>query len=519
MDYMNKQQYIKKVQQQLNEKFNKYTGLSFSNVARAVGINPEILKTKLSTVNIVKKLKEIEDFNEDDLIFGEYIKSVSLKTVRLKHNGIPKESMSFEQIKFNELVRESWETSKLREKFLTTTFLFVVFEYEGKNTSVDNLYFRGFYVWQMPLKTLDNDVKKVWEKTKKLLQDGLEIKVVKRGIKTVQSNNLPGIRFNNVAHVRPKANDSSDKVFLPNGQSITKQAFWLNADFIAEVIREMPKVTNYKKSKVEFKPLETTSIEKIKKKLVHPIYTFDDFNNISSKVVDKFEENYFNSENISAMGYNIHPNFILIKEISRPEEYFEQKIFEQDYFTKTIDPIYDSGPFLRKLVNLENSYDLLKVEENTYITIKKLNEAGIYKKDLIDFKNKIENFVSDGQFFTWDSIVKAGFQNELIDLGFQEIFYESLLKRPGAFKYMKINQTSFFVKSIDDFNISDFFRYLMGEKTSISLNELDDKFIEQFSTFINRDNIGFYAKQSLLYYSEELERLFISREVYYQYIE
>ncbi|WP_440604419.1 MutH/Sau3AI family endonuclease [Bacillus sp. GB_SG_008] len=516
---MDKQQYMEKTQHQLNETFNKYTGLSFSNVARAVGINPETLKSKLSTVKLVKELKEFENFDERELIFEKYIESVSLKTIRLKHDGKPKESMSFEQIKFNELARETWETSKLRSKFLSTTFLFVVFEYEGKDTLDDNLYFRGVYIWQMPLETLDNDVKTVWEKTKSLLQNGLKIEEVKHGKKTVQKNNLPGLQFNNVAHVRPKANDASDKVLLPNGQYITKQAFWLNAEYIAEVVREMPRVQKRRQNDIEFKVLDTSAIEKIQKKLVQSIYTFEDFNAIASKVIENFEQHYFNAENISAMGYNIHPNFILVKEVVRPEEYFEQKIFEQDYFTKIIDPIYDSSQFMRKLVNLENSYDLVKVEGNTYITIKKLKEAGIHKRDLIDFKEAVENFVNAGQFYTWNSIEKAGFHHYLIDLGFQEIFYESLLKRPGALKYMKINETTFFVKTLDDFNVSALFKFLMEEEFSISLNELEDKFIELFDAFINQDNIIYYANQSLLYYSEELERLFINSEAYYQYIE
>lgn len=181
---MYEQQCIKKVQEQLNEKFNKYIGFSFPKLARTIGINPDTLKSKLSTVKLVNKLKEFENFNENELL-GKHIESISLKTVRLKYDDKPKESMSFEQIKFNELTREVWETSKLRMKFISTTLLFVVFQYEEKEVSDENLYFRGMYIWKMPLATLDNEVKSVWEKTKNLVQGGLEIEEVKRGKRTV----------------------------------------------------------------------------------------------------------------------------------------------------------------------------------------------------------------------------------------------------------------------------------------------------------------------------------------------
>ncbi|HFJ9300028.1 MutH/Sau3AI family endonuclease [Bacillus paranthracis] len=515
---MYEQQCIKKVQEQLNEKFNKYIGFSFPKLARTVGINPDTLKSKLSTVKLVNKLKEFEGFNENELL-GKHIESISLKTVRLKYDDKPKESMSFEQIKFNELTREVWETSKLRMKFISTTLLFVVFQYGEKEISDENLYFRGVYIWKMPLATLDNDVKSVWEKTKNLVQGGLEIKEVKRGKRTVQKNNLPGLQFNNVAHVRPKASDSSDKVLLPNGEYITKQAFWLNADYIAKVIEEMPKIQKHQIYDNEIKILDNNSIEKIKNKLIKPIYTFKEFNAIVNKEKENFEEEYFNDINISGLGYNIHPNFILVKEITKPEEYFEQQIFKQDYFMKIVDPVYDSVQFMRKLVNLENNYDVVKIEENEYITINKLNEAGIYKQDLIDFKGEVEKFIGNSCVFTWNSLEKGGFHHKLVELGFQEIFYESLLKRPGAFKYMKIDQTTFFMKTIEEFTVTELFQFVMETEHSISLDELEDKFVQFFDAFINRRNIVHYANQSQLYYSEELERLFIDSEKYYNYIE
>jgi DNA mismatch repair protein MutH len=520
VDDLDKQQYIESVQQQLNERFNKYIGLSFYNLARAVGINPDTLKSKLSTVKLVKQMKEFENFNESDLLYGKFIESVSLKTIRLKYNSKPKESMSFEQVKFNEIVRETWETSKLRKKFLYTTFLFVVFEYDGKDTTLDeNLYFRGFYVWQMPLETLDYDVKMVWETTKSLVQNGLEVVEVKQGNKTVQTNNLPGIRFNKVAHIRPKANDASDKVFLPNGQSLTKQAYWLNAEYIGKVIGEMPSLVKRHQNTIEPKALDNWKMEVIQNRLTEPIYTYEDFNALASNIVENFEQYYFNEKNLSALGYNIHPSFILVKEMDRPEKYFEQKIFEHDYFSKIVDPIYDSPQFIRKLNNLENSYDLVKVEENTYITINKLNKANINKNDLMGFKKAAELFMNYGEFYTWYSIENNGFQHKLLNMGFDPIFYESLLKRPGALKFMNFNQTTFFVKTIDNFNVSELFQYLMGQDSSISFDDLERKLIDEYGVVFNRDIIIYQANHTELFYSKELERLFINIDAYYQYIE
>ncbi|MEM5650540.1 hypothetical protein AAHB57_26055 [Bacillus cereus] len=131
----------------------------------------------------------------------------------------------------------------------------------------------------------------------------------------------------------------------------------------------------------------------------------------------------------------------------------------------------------------------------------------------------MEKFIGDSCVFTWTSLEKEGFHHKLVELGFQDVFYESLLKRPGAFKYMKIDQTTFFMKTVEEFNVTELFQFVMETEHSISLNELEDKFVQFFDAFINRRSIIHYANQSQLYYSEDLERLFIDSEKFYNYIE
>lgn len=46
------------------------------------------------------------------------------------------------------------------------------------------------------------------------------------------------INFNGVAHIRPKARNGADKVTLPDGQQITKQCYWLNNSYIADIIAD-----------------------------------------------------------------------------------------------------------------------------------------------------------------------------------------------------------------------------------------------------------------------------------------
>ena len=91
----------------------------------------------------------------------------------------------------------------------------------------------------MPQQTLDLEVRKMWEDTKQIVIKGVEISEKRIGNKVTIQNNLPGMSDNLVAHIRPKAKDSNDTIELPDGQFITKQAYWLNSSYIGEILSDL----------------------------------------------------------------------------------------------------------------------------------------------------------------------------------------------------------------------------------------------------------------------------------------
>ena len=52
-------------------------------------------------------------------------------------------------------------------------------------------------------------------------------------------NNLPSGSFNGIAHLRPGGANGMDRVTLPNGLKIARQRFWLNAEYVSELIQDV----------------------------------------------------------------------------------------------------------------------------------------------------------------------------------------------------------------------------------------------------------------------------------------
>lgn len=161
----------------------------------------------------------------------EFLKAnIAVKTIRIEKNNKIKESMSFPTFSFKELVAETWENSTFGNYLRETRFLFVVYKFDENNV----LRLKGCQFWNIPYADLEGNVKAVWEETKQVLIDGLQITVVNGK----QCNNFPKASNNPVSHVRPHGRDAKDTYELPDGRQYTKQCFWLNNRYILSQLKE-----------------------------------------------------------------------------------------------------------------------------------------------------------------------------------------------------------------------------------------------------------------------------------------
>lgn len=154
--------------------------------------------------------RRIEEFEKADIV---------MKTVRIQANGRPRESMSFPAFHYMDLVEQDWIDSDLREMW-SKRFLFVFFLEDG-----GAYRFHHAALWAMPAADLDVEVRRVWEETVKLVEQG-------------RVDELPNSRFSHIAHVRPHAQNARDTLPVPGGGAAIRKSFWLNAGYIAEIFEK-----------------------------------------------------------------------------------------------------------------------------------------------------------------------------------------------------------------------------------------------------------------------------------------
>ena len=219
-----------------------YIGMTDQEICDRLGIPYTGNKSQWSTITykiLGVKGNRAEEFEKAN---------ISARTVRIEANGTIKQSMSLDYFKFKDLVNESWDESPLRNYFEETRFFFVAFD-QTKNGAT----LRGARFWSMPKSDIDGPLHDCWEQTRETIRNGVVIQPEKWGSGDRYTNNLPDKTDNPIAHVRPhsyrrayKFDDGTeignllkDADELPDGRWMTKQSFWINNDYIYEIVKDI----------------------------------------------------------------------------------------------------------------------------------------------------------------------------------------------------------------------------------------------------------------------------------------
>lgn len=203
----------------VEKKISAFAGHTVNELCENFNINAQ-KKPKNLEAMLAYRILGIKGNNAEEFVKA----NVVVKTIRIGKNNKIKESMSFPNFRFTEIINESWEGSTFESYLEQTRFMFVIYKVNEK----DELVLKGCQFWNIPYKDLQTDVKCVWEKTVSVIKDG--IKIVE--INGKRYNNFPNASENKVCHVRPHGKNALDTYPLPNGKEYTKQCFWLNNSYI-----------------------------------------------------------------------------------------------------------------------------------------------------------------------------------------------------------------------------------------------------------------------------------------------
>lgn len=193
------------------ERFEPFYGLTIEEISKKV--NHKISNAKSNIYLLTKaildvKSTSIEEFEKAD---------IQLKTIRLEKSGSLKESMSFPQIQYKEIISEDFLDSAWYQ-MITKRFFFVIFQ---KNDNGE-LVLKKVMFWTMPYEDIEQ-AKEFWLDTKNKIIAGEFEKFLK-------------LADHKKFHVRPKAVNAKD-LMETNGFGLQKKkSYWFNSSYVRKMI-------------------------------------------------------------------------------------------------------------------------------------------------------------------------------------------------------------------------------------------------------------------------------------------
>lgn len=216
------------------DRFKPFKGKDYVEICDILGIEPTRAKNKYALIASKIGAANINTTNINDS--EEFRKSgITMKTVRVHNDYKPKESMSFQNIDYFEIMNnDEWFDSELYEIF-SNRFLFVVFKkvddkkisyvFDGTTIEEDKFILDNVFFWTMPQSDL-KVAESYWENIRDCVLNN-----------TISLDNFWRIGDDKKFHVRPKAVNSDDKTENPQGGKVSKYCYWFNANYVQSIIK------------------------------------------------------------------------------------------------------------------------------------------------------------------------------------------------------------------------------------------------------------------------------------------
>lgn len=203
------------IQLETLNKFSPYLNVRVSEIEDKFGVAVHDKKSKNHYRNIANRICQIKgNLNPDFEKAG-----ITMKTIRLKANGMPREDMSFPAFDYFEVLQKTWEESDFYE-IVNSRFFFVIF----KDDEAGDTFLHKVGFWNMPY--VDRlEAEKVYVQTKKQIESG--------------AHEFPSSKQNNVSHVRPHGKNGQDLVATPLAGNQIRRCFWLNKRYLREVVKSI----------------------------------------------------------------------------------------------------------------------------------------------------------------------------------------------------------------------------------------------------------------------------------------
>lgn len=219
------------------------------------------------------------------------------------------------------------------------------------------------------------------------------------------------------------------------------------------------------------------------------------------------------------IGYKNYTDFILWEKHSRADLYFDEQYFSKEMFEIKDNRLYLLGSFRNRLDQLKSEFKLFEYAKNSFISIRKLTQfSEITESDIIELLGNIDSYYGD-RYFTYSNIEFLVEKSKLNELGFDNLFYESILKGANQYRFQNLGGTTLFRKTKDKFYSYDLLEEIVSRYKVIDIYDLLDLLEEKYNIKLSKEKLLSSCLKTELYYNPIMEMIYLDVEKFYEMME
>ena len=269
---------------------------------------------------------------------------------------------------------------------------------------------------------------------------------------------------------------------------------------------------------VDQKAMTAERRDKLHAALPDDFYYLDEIRKIYLNLFPDADPDEINAYNLKLMGFTVLARYAIQNHPSL-EAYYKDLLNRDDFVNvaQYKKRFANASMFYSTLWDLRQNLELIEFEPEQFIHIRHLEASGISKDSLREFCDEVWNFAEAGEYFSFRSLRMRGFNAELLNLGFEDLFYASILQSDDRFSSGRVYGVTVFRKGQTNITIRSFIESMIREQRSMDMLDLLTKLKEEYGCNVeNRSDILWKIAESDLYYDDTLDRLYVSDEEFYR---
>lgn len=222
----------------------------------------------------------------------------------------------------------------------------------------------------------------------------------------------------------------------------------------------------------------------------------------------------FNAYSLKRINWYIASNLIYHSEKEGFDTFFRENMMNSDVVDFSgKEWLLQNRCVYSYLYRMKRSHEFLEFAPNKFISFSKLSGVIGDVDILTDFAESAERF-SAGKIFTIKSLRLAGFRHKLDSLGFENFFYESILKTAPNLKHVPFGNGFLFADSSVNVRPSQLIRSIVEDKSMVNVYDLLELLKFEYGICTNKFKVIEFAQFANVFYSNSMEKLYIDYETF-----